>query len=697
MNDVRSDHAVAASRSAGHEPFHRLDIEALRGVAVTAVVLYHADHHAVPGGFIGVDVFYVISGFLITGILFRELRDSGRVNVWRFWARRARRLVPGAALVLLCTAALSLLLLSPMDLGNAGREIVAASGYVVNWLLALKSVDYLANQGQASVVLHFWSLAVEEQFYIFWPLVLIATTLLAVRVMGARDLARTLLLTVIGVAIMSFAASIYLTGTSEPFAFFSTGSRMWQLLLGGGLVLVVDRSAEVSATVRAAMSWLALAAILACAFLLSEETSYPGWAALVPTLAAASLIFAGSAPQSPYSPNRILVTPVMTFAGRISYSWYLWHWPVLIFGALWMKESGNPSSGKLTDKLVWIGLSAVLATVAYHLVENPARFNRRLVGSTGLSLAMGLGLAVAIGGVGLGLVHMQSRAEIVFSDGTETSLAAVTGDQGRLYRDGCHLDFSETISEGCVYGDPHGARTMLLYGDSHAAHWFPPLDQIAREQGWRLLARTKSSCPPIAMRVWSWRHNREYHECMTWQREVADEVRRLRPELVVLGAFSGARPQDPPPGTANDEAVLSVIRDGEIGAVKTLLPYAGRILVIRDTPWLPEEPARCLLRHPRNEDACVWRRESVSRASSYPRADLAALSPRVEIIDLTDQICDGSICPAVRRGAVVMYDQQHLTTTFSRILAPHFWPVMRRAAVEPRSLASGFVLPNRRY
>jgi hypothetical protein len=408
----------------------------------------------------------------------------------------------------------------------------------------------------------------------------------------------------------------------------------------------------------------------------------------VPTVAAAALIFAGSAPQNRYSPHRFLTTPIMTLTGRISYSWYLWHWPVLLFGALWMSESGNPASGTLVDKLGWIALSAVLATAAYHLVENPARFNRRLVESTGLSLAMGIGLAVAVGGFSLGLMHLYTGAKVVLSDGTKTDLSTVIGDRARLYGDGCHLDFPQTQAEGCVYGDPNGTHTMLLYGDSHAAHWFAPLNQLARENGWRLVTRTKSSCPPIAMPVWSWLHKREYHECMTWQEEVGDEVRRLRPELVVLGAFSGAKPQDPAEiAVADEEAVASVIRDGEIRAVEAMLPYVGRILVMRDTPWLPEEPARCLLRHPGDEAACAWRRDTVMRTPSYPQADLAALSPRVEVIDLNDQICDGPICPAVQQGAVVMYDQQHLTSTFARTLAPYFRPAMERAAAEPRERA----------
>ncbi len=398
---VASSGVRPVGSSAGGKAHFRPDVEGLRAIAIIAVVGYHAGLPFLPGGFVGVDVFFVISGFLITGLLVAEVTRTGHVSLARFWARRARRLLPAATLVLAVTAAASWFVLPALDHRTVGIDVVSAAFYVANMRFAAQSTDYLATDSAPSPVLHMWSLGVEEQFYLVWPLLVLAIAY-AVAVRRRRDgrpvSRRTLaaVLAVLGAA--SFALSLWLTDAVEPWAFFGMPTRAWEFAIGGLLAIGGAVVAQVPALWRVLAGWLGVAALIGSVVLINHDVPYPGTAALWPVLGTAAVIAAGTTAEDRLGavPRAMSVWP-MRAIGRLSYSWYLWHWPALILAAaVW---------GELS--VAW-GVAIVLATLvpsalAYRFVEEPVRHRPSLVADSPRSLRLGLVLSVTAAAFGVGL------------------------------------------------------------------------------------------------------------------------------------------------------------------------------------------------------------------------------------------------------------------------------------------------------
>ncbi|TDD98819.1 acyltransferase family protein, partial [Jiangella asiatica] len=368
----------------------RADIEGLRAVAVGLVLAYHAGLPWVPGGFVGVDVFFVISGFLITGLIVREVETTGRLRLARFYARRIRRLLPATAVVLAATAALTVAVLPPVRWAQTAGDIAAAAGYVVNWRLAGDAVDYLSADAPPSPVQHFWSLAVEEQFYLAWPLLIIAVVW-AHRRFGRRSSPRRALVAGLAViAVPSLAWSVHLTATSPGQAYFVSTTRAWELAIGAALALAATRLARLphrSATVAA---WAGLGAIAVAALTYDATTAFPGHTALLPTLGAAAVIAAGTTTHRT-SPGALLGTAPMRFIGGLSYSLYLWHWPLL------MAATAGWGGLSTAQGLLVVTASIVPAWLTHRLVEAPIHHARALATHPARAFAVGaLATAVAL-------------------------------------------------------------------------------------------------------------------------------------------------------------------------------------------------------------------------------------------------------------------------------------------------------------
>src|SRR5487761_1979555 len=342
----------------------RGDIEGLRAIAVVLVVLFHASIGGFSGGFVGVDVFFVISGFLITGLLLRERQASGTISLSTFYSRRARRLLPAALLVLLVTLGASILLLPPLLIPGVATDTASAALYVSNMGFAMQATDYFAVGQAPSPILHFWSLGVEEQFYLFWPvLVLIVAR-------GASQPARRVGVALFAIAGTSFVFALWLTSAAQPWAFFSLPARAWELALGGILALAGTRLRLVPERAAAAAGWIGVALIVLAATVLNETTPFPGYAALLPTVGAALVIVSG-ARVTAAGPARLLGTAIPRFLGRISYSLYLWHWPVLVLPAV---AAGLPLP--LPERVALVVLAVVLAAATNRWVEDPLRRGR---------------------------------------------------------------------------------------------------------------------------------------------------------------------------------------------------------------------------------------------------------------------------------------------------------------------------------
>ena len=417
-----------AEQHATAEAF-RPDLEGLRGLAILLVLLFHAGVPGIAGGFVGVDVFFVLSGFLITGLLIRERERTGRIDLPAFYARRARRILPAALVVIVATLVAATAFLSPLDLLRTADDAVAVALSAGNIRFAATATDYFAGTAAPSPFLHYWSLGVEEQFYLLWPALLIVATRYGRPRLGAGVLIAAVVVTSVGLA-------IWLTDVSAPWAFYSLPTRAWQLGLGGLLAIVIERVDGRGRLVAAGAGWLGLAAVIASAFVIDASTPYPGVAALLPALGAGGLIIAGTGRASA---GRLLALAPMRFLGRISYSLYLVHWPILVLPAATLSLDEELP---LAVRLVLAGLSLVVGAACWRVVEQPihraVRFRLQPWRALGIATAAVATTLVAVFAVSAGTSEsldsalmaapVESAMESIMPDGSPAATAIASDD-----------------------------------------------------------------------------------------------------------------------------------------------------------------------------------------------------------------------------------------------------------------------------
>jgi peptidoglycan/LPS O-acetylase OafA/YrhL len=645
----------------------RGDIQGLRAIAVAAVVLYHAGIPFLHGGYVGVDIFFVISGFLITTHLLSSLEREGRINFASFYARRARRILPASFLVLAVTTVVAYFVLPPLQRIGSFQDAIATALYVPNYLFALQGNNYLA-ESAPSAYQHYWSLGVEEQFYLIWP------ALLGVTFFLARS--RRTLGFVLGVLVVcSFALCVVLTYRSQPWAFFSLPTRAWELGVGGVAAFAVHgRTRFLSSPWAAVAGWLGVLGIVASVVMFTESTPFPGFTAALPVLSTALVIVAGVTPTR-FGPAKILSLRPMLFIGLISYSLYLVHWPALVLP--------QAAVGADSPLPLWatIGIALLCVPVAwllYRFVEDPARSWKWLRGArprrTLLSaLAASLVVVVAAGG-GIAVTRtaaLTSDRTVEASDpsvppsvtdfvpkNVRPSLWQVDSDNPAIYTDGCHLSFDQTGGTGCRFGDA-SAPVIALYGDSHAAQWFPALLAFAEANGYQVETHTKSSCPSVDVQVL--RDGVPYTACDTWRANVIDHLEQNPPEVVLLANFGYATLADP------NESYTTAWEDGLHRTVTRIQEFSTAGL-IADTPNMGQTPSLCLSANLTDTAPCA--RDASDALSAPTRAVEAAVGKETGalMIDLTPYFCT-SVCSPVIGDEIVYRDSHHVTATFSASLA----------------------------
>ncbi|BCY14527.1 acyltransferase family protein [Actinoplanes sp. L3-i22] len=638
----------------------RPDIEGLRAVAVLLVVLGHAGAPWLAGGYVGVDVFFVISGFLITSLLLREAAGGG-ISIRRFYARRALRLLPAAALVLVTTLVAARLWLPAIRMGELARDAMSAAGYVANLRFAVTGTDYLNADAPPSPFQHFWSLAVEEQFYLVWPLLLLLPK-------------RKPLL--VALVLASFTAGVLETARSAPWAYFGPHARAWELGVGALLaVFGVRRESRL-------LGGAGLVAILAAALVFDDSTSYPGIYALLPVAGTAAVLVGGFRP---------LGAGPLQAVGRLSYGWYLWHWPLLLIAPAAL---GVDSSLPLALLLSVLALGLAWAT--YHLVENPLRHSRRLRVRPRRALGLGVGLSGAVAAVAVTIALLPhpvpagaairdlraatAHAADPYAVITRTvragrlarelpanltpTLARVNDDKARVWADGCHVEAPVVVAPGgCVYGDPASPTTVVLFGDSHAAQWFPALERLATEHRWRLVSLTKSSCSAADLPLWHDGLKREYTECARFRASALARFRALKPALVVIGSSFNYRPVD----TTTDEAV-----QWRAAWQRTYGAFTGmgaKVAMLADTPYFAERVPVCLARQARLKRINRCGLSTAAALRGPVQRSVVAGFTTVTVIDPVPWLC-GTFCPPVIGNVLVYRDSNHLTTTYARTVAP---------------------------
>ena len=676
----------------------RPDVEGLRAVAIVLVVLYHGGLTIFSGGFVGVDVFYVISGFLITGLLLRELARDGRISLTRFWARRVRRLLPLSALVLAATGLAAWFIVAPLDRGQVSSDVAAAGLYGANWHFAFQESDYLAEDNVMSPVVHYWSLSVEEQFYVLWPLILLGIVAWA----GGRRAVTSdwrrfawrvgVILGVIGAA--SLAASVLLTPRNGPFAFYGTHTRAWELAAGAILALTVTWLARLPTRLADGVALAGVGLIVASAVLIDVDTTFPGSAAIAPVLGAVLVIGAGTASDRTFV-GRGLSTRPARYVGRISYAWYLWHWPCLVMaGFLFASvdaetdELGPTPTGVV---IAAIAVSLALAAVSNVLVEQPVRHARSLVARPVPSLLVGAALTlIPVLGVGAILTKQTLPVETASASAASNGVGGqlgrsrpvklqMTPDEARNDRPdlgSCNADFKTTVAPAdCQFGNPRGARTMVLIGNSHAYHLQPAFAELARLRGWRLYVWTKAACIPFDTRVWNSTLSREYTECVTWRANVIDRVRQLgRVDAIFISRFyvgAGAVLDDA--GERVDEADVAPLWSAAARRMfRRLAPLADRVVLLRDTPRPPWSIPRCISENIGDPAKCDFpRAPAIYRDAALFAAESAGAAGlrKAYVADPTDAVCPRDPCRAVTAGGVITYrDSHHLTASYARSL-----------------------------
>ncbi|WP_217915208.1 acyltransferase family protein [Miltoncostaea marina] len=649
----------------------RADVEGLRGVATALVLLYHAGVPALPGGYVGLDVFFVISGFLITALVLRELRSTGTVSLRRFYARRIRRLLPSVVVVLAATAVAAAALMTPVDREATAGDVLAANLYVVNWRFAEQQLDYFAADLAASPVQHFWSLSVEEQFYVVWPVLLLGAALWRAR-RGRDPLpAVAALVVLVGAALLAY--SIRHTAEQPSAAYFSTLARGWEFAVGALIAVIPARAARIPARAASLVVVASAAALAWAAVTYSDATRFPGAAALVPALASAAIIAAGLA-HARTLPARLLAAAPNRWVGRISYSWYLWHWPLLVFASIAWGDLSVPA------RVAVVAASVVPAWIAHRAVEEPFRRSRRLAASPGLTLRLGVACTAVVALVGLASwtsvpsVPVATAAEAVGAralerdTGLQASARAIrpaprsaVRDRGRADADGCLVRRSATRSPACVYGDPLSRTTVVLFGDSHAMQAFPALEPIARRRGWRLVVLTKAGCTPAAAATWHARAKRRFTECERWRDHALRRVARERPALVVAGNLdTHVVVRDGRRLEAREGA--AALERGLAATLRRLRATGARVAVIGGVPHPPIDARACVSRSLRSLRDCSFPRRA---AYDHPAVNLrAARRAGARSVDLTPVLCPGSRCPAVIGNVLVYRNTTHVTATY---------------------------------
>ncbi|WP_449278248.1 acyltransferase family protein [Leucobacter sp. GX24907] len=694
----------------------RTDIQGLRAIAVAIVLIYHLTPDSLTGGYIGVDVFFVISGFLITGQILRELTSRGTIDLPRFWARRARRLLP-AALVVLGLTLLAVRLLAPAGFAPSFlTQIAASAAYVQNWVLAGEAVDYMANDSQVSPVQHYWSLSVEEQFYIVWPVVAVLAAAIAMWIAKRRPRdahssarrapsARTVLILLIGlVTVASFTASIVVTAQDPARAYFVTTTRAWEFAIGGLLAALAtartDPLSRLSPAVRSILTWAGLAGILAAALLYTEGTPFPGYTGLLPVLATA-LVIVGGEPELRWSPRALLAARPMQWLGDVSYGIYLWHFPLIILAPFALGHTIRP-----IDALLITAATLLLAWGSKVLVEDPFRTGQARSWTNARTLAIttaGMVALLIVSLVGLGTANQRldsARAEV---SADLESPARCVGSGALDDVEECEpLAEEEPIPDPsladqppedclspiagneirvCEYGvGPEEAeRTIALIGDSHAEQWLITLDRVAQRQKWRLVVMAKASCPFTAGErdfiTMTDLANQELRQgCSEWNEAVLSALEQ-DPDIdtVVTSAKSSNRV------VSDGEDWRPAASTGYLERWETLPDSVERVIAIRDTPQLRDDVLDCVEEHGATAAReCASTLEDAIHQDPLAEAAVAARGehPRptpdpgrdVSLIDLSAYFIVDDQAPPVIGGVLAYRDSHHVSWAYAEML-----------------------------
>lgn len=666
----------------------RGDIQALRALAVGLVLLNHLWPERLTGGYIGVDVFFVISGYLITAHLLREITATGRIKLASFWAKRAKRLLPAAMTVLVFSAVVTAMWLPITNRQSAFDQIGAAGAYLLNWLLAASSLDYFAQGSALSPVTHYWSLSVEEQFYIVWP-ILLPLGALATRKITHRGHTAVFVAIIAAVGLTSFAWAVHSVATEPAAAYFETTGRAWEFAIGGLIAFVPAISPRLRTAAIPAV-WLAWGALAYAAYSFGPTSGVPGFKALIPVLATAAIIWAGDIQHS-WAPRNLTSFGPVQALGNISYSLYLWHWPLIVAAPIVLQRGLTAK-----DKAVILLVTFALAYLTKRFIEDPVRSSRlplmersrHVLLLTAASMALLLACTVPASAQ----VGAEARASALALNAESVNPADCFGAQSVLSGTSCPesheiSDPSDTlgasgaqdalVSNGstcqqvrgnpeiltCSFGKPDGEQAIdvALVGDSHAGMWASALDAISVDRGLRVTMYTNSACPvTLDSRMMGPSDRVPAHQasCVTWREAVVSSI-AANPEIDVIVTTSHDRTYRQSDGSADDGS-------GYVSAWQTWLDAGKQVVVINDTPEQPGSVPECISKSRDGGRSCTVPLTSITTPGPMQRAASQIDSDRFAFVDYSDVFCDSDRCYSVIGGIPAYFDSHHLTAAFAR-------------------------------
>ena len=667
----------------------RLDVQGLRALAVGIVVLDHAGVSWMRGGFVGVDVFFVLSGFLITGLLVREVDGGGRIDLASFYARRARRILPAATVVLVAVVGFVAAELSY----EATQRVTSDAGWSVAFLANVHfsqiGTDYFAQGLPPSPLQHYWSLSVEEQFYLVWPPLLVGLLLVCRR--AGRSPWRVVAVVTAVLVTGSFTWSVLSTYADPAGAYFSSPARAWELGAGVLLALASRRLPDLGRGPREMLAVGGLAAVALAALRYDGDTAFPGWHALLPVLGTVAMVAAGVGPTSV---GRLLSWRPVTWLGDLSYSLYLWHWPVLV---LWTERTGPQRTRGETLALLLVVLA--LAVASHHLVENPVRhgswWRPRLRGVVLWPVAFALVSAAVLSGQELAHARLDHRMaasrqyaalraeHVTVTDELAASLRMADRHQpvafplrdlkqvDALRKDlwnyvyGCWVGHDQSQARICPVGDAHADRTIAVVGDSHAGQWLPAIDALGREQGFRVVPLVKYGCSVYDIPQLAAQGAHRYRACDDFRTWVLRELRQLHPDRVYVGSRSL------PPTMAHVNHPLAVWSHGVRRFLEQARTRTPDLRVLGDTSTLAFDPIDCLTDARATMATCTSPETAVTRRADR-RTARAAAQVGARYLDVLPLACLHGRCPAFAGGRMVHANADHLSVDWVRHVTPDF-------------------------
>lgn len=680
-----SDLAVSSTKLS-----FRPDIQGLRAVAVALVILAHAGVAGFAGGYVGVDVFFVLSGYLITGLLLEERVATGTIRYGEFLARRLRRLLPAMLAMLLVVLIVSTIVLTPFEMRQQSRSFPYAAAWISNFFFSFAERDYFLALQDHDLFLHTWSLGVEEQFYLIWPWLVLLFVGFKARVADRLSQGKVILVGFAMVFVASLVLSIYLSANLPLLAFYMMPSRFWQFALGSGVYVGMHMAFDWRAVSMGRKgkigAWIAgltgVMLVICSAVLLSPDISYPGWYALAPSFGAALLIAAGRISDRAAA-GPILSSGLFVWIGDRSYSLYLWHWPILILG------TATGISGLVAGKLVLVALTVALAMLSYRYIELPfwkGRFRTAIPKHVVVYAVTTIIVSVTAYNA-LERQVFGSSVESLVADGYDPRMDA----DPRVYLSGLHCDTGHFATQvvPCALGNPTGERLAVLLGDSIGAQWSPAVSEVFPSPEWQILVLTKSACAIVDK---TWHYNKaggDYTVCTEWRNMVLDYIDMIAPDVLIIGSSA----------TYNFTATDWV--DGTTRVLQRVAPSVGHVVLIAGTPHLSFDGPSCLEDPWRFSFRLINGDRECEEAMTETRSDVVANYLRqsasgfvnVGVVELGGLVCpDGRCAAQTPDGVVIFRDEKHITASFARSLVPLFKNRLEVLGVSPAQPESDMIV-----